>query len=62
MRLHLAEISRHVVQDAHAVLDGAGWHGAADLTVADNITLLPLPAYFPELNPVENVWQYLRQN
>lgn len=28
----------------------------------DNITLLPLPPHSPELNPVENVWQYLRQN
>ena len=49
---------------AHAVLvlDGAGWHGAADLVVPANLTLLPLPPYSPELNPVENVWQYLRQN
>jgi DDE superfamily endonuclease len=64
MRLHLTEISRHIAQGAHAVLvlDGAGWHGAADLTVPDNLTLLPLPPYSPELNPVENVWQYLRQN
>jgi hypothetical protein len=64
MRLHLAEVSRHITPGAHAVLvlDGAGWHGAADLTVPDNITLLPLPPYSPELNPVENVWQYLRSN
>ena len=64
MSLHLAEISRHVAQGAHAVLvlDGAGWHGAADLAIPDNLTLLPLPPYSPELNPVENVWQYLRQN
>ncbi len=64
MRLHLAEISRHVAQGAHAVLvlDGAGWHGAANLAIPDNLTLLPLPPYSPELNPVENVWQYLRQN
>jgi transposase len=64
MGLHLAEIGRHVRPGAHAVLllDGAGWHGAADLAVPDNLTLLPLPPYSPELNPVENVWQYLRQN
>ena len=62
--LHLAEIGRHVAPGAHAlvVLDGAGWHGAGDLTVPDNLTLLPLPPRSPELNPVENVWQYLRQN
>ena len=64
MDLHLAEISRHVAQGAHAVLvlDGAGGHGASDLAIPDNLTLLPLPPYSPELNPVENVWQYLRQN
>ena len=44
------------------VLDGAGWHAAADLPVPENLTLLPLPRYSPALNPVENVWEYLRQN
>ena len=64
MALHLAEISKAVASDAHAVLvlDGAGWHGAKALTVPENITLLPLPRYAPELNPMENVWQYLRAN
>jgi transposase len=65
MNLHLAEISRHVTPGAHAVLwaDGAGWHRiGGKLNVPDNITLLKLPPYSPELNPVENVWQYLRQN
>ena len=64
MNLHLAEIARTVTPGAHAllVLDGAGWHGSKDLAVPDNITLLPLPPYAPELNPVENVWQYLRAN
>ncbi len=64
MRLHLDEISRHVAPGAHAVvvLDGAGWHDTPRLAVPANLTLLPLPPYAPELNPVENVWQYLRQN
>lgn len=64
MRLHLEEIGRHITPGAHAilVLDGAGWHGASALAVPDNLTLLPLPSYSPELNPVENVWEYLRQN
>ena len=35
---------------------------AAQLKVPDNITLLSLPPYSPELNPMENVWDYLRQN
>ncbi len=64
MTKHLAEISRHVAEDAHAVvvLDGAGWHGGNDLIVPDNITLIELPPYSPELNPVENIWEYLRKN
>ena len=64
MNLHLAEIARTVTPGAHAllVLDGAGWHGSKELAAPDNITLLPLPPYAPELNPVENVWQYLRSN
>src|SRR4051794_24986995 len=62
--LHLAEIGRHIAPGAHGVvvLDGAGWHGAGDLVAPENLTLLPLPRYSPELNPVENVWEYLRQN
>ena len=62
--LHLAEIGRHVAPGAHGVvvLDGAGWHAAGGLAVPGNLTLLPLPRYSPELNPVENVWEYLRQN
>jgi len=43
-------------------LDGAGYHGASELKTPDNITLLPLPSYAPELNPMENVWEYLRKN
>lgn len=64
MNAHLAEIGRTVAEGAHAilVLDGAGWHGSAALTVPDNISLLHLPPYSPELNPVENVWAYLRAN
>ena len=64
MNAHLAEISRSVAPGAHAVLilDGAGWHGANALVVPDNLSLLTLPPYSPELNPVENVWQYLRAN
>jgi putative transposase len=65
MNLHLAEISRHVTPGAHAVVwaDGAGWHKTGGkLKLPSNISLLKLPPYSPELNPVENVWQYLRQN
>lgn len=64
MEAHLAEISRRVTAGAHAVLvlDGAAWHTSPNLRVPDNISLLPLPRYSPELNPVENVWEFLRAN
>ncbi len=65
MTLHLKEISKQVDPAAHAivVLDGAGWHQTGGrLVVPENISLLHLPPYSPELNPQENVWQYLRQN
>ena len=64
MNAHLAEIARAVAPGAHAalVLDGAGWHGGQGLAVPENITPITLPPYAPELNPVENVWQYLRGN
>ena len=65
MNLHLEEISCQVTHGSHAVLllDGAGWHQTGEkLRVPGNISLLQLPSYSPELNPVENIWQFLRQN
>lgn len=64
LNAHLQEIARHVAPGAHAVLvlDGAGWHTSHALEIPDNLTCLVLPPYAPELNPVENIWQYLRQN
>ena len=65
MNLHLAEISERVAAGAHAVvtMDGAGWHQPGDrLKVPPNVSVLLLPSYSPQLNPQENVWQYLRQN
>ncbi len=63
MTLFLAEFGRRLPEGVHAalVLDGAGWHGAKELEVPANVTLVPLPAYAPELNPVERVWLYLRE-
>ena len=64
MNHHLSEISSQTAADAHAVviLDRAGWHRSHALVVPDNITLLELPPYSPELNPVERVWHYLRSH
>ena len=64
MNLHLAEIAQAVAPGAHAVLllDQAGWHLSDKLVVPPNLTLLPLPPKCPALNPVENLWQFLRDN
>ncbi len=64
MTEHLAEISKAVDPGAHAVVivDQAGWHLSARLAIPDNITLMPLPSRAPELNPVENIWQFMRDN
>jgi transposase len=64
MNLHLTEISRMVAPGAHAVLllDQAGWHLSVKLVVPANITILPFPPKSPELNPVENIWQFIRDN
>ena len=62
MGVFLAELARAVPAGTHAalVLDGAGWHVSEDLTVPPNLTLIHPPPYSPELNPVERVWEYLR--
>ncbi len=64
MGLHLAEISARVTPGKHCalLLDQAGWHTTGRLAVPSNITIVPLPAKCPELNPVENVWQFMRDN
>src|SRR3954471_20502995 len=64
MTLHLNEIAQAVAPGAHALVlvDQAGWHQAKRLVVPANITLVLLPSKAPELNPVENIWQFLREN
>lgn len=64
MTEHLREISTVIDPGCHAVLmlDQAGWHSSAQLDIPANITLLPLPPRAPELNPAENVWQFMRDN
>ena len=49
--------------DEHAlmVMDGAGWHRSGELDVPGNVSLMILPPYSPELNPIERVWLYLRE-
>ena len=63
MQVFLDRFSETLAEDDHAVmvLDQAGWHGSNALAVPANVTLVPLPAYSPELNPVERVWLYLKE-
>ena len=64
MGLHLVAISAKVASGRHAALltDQAGWHLSSQLLAPSNITIVPLPAKCPELNPQENVWQFMRDN
>ena len=64
MQLHRDEISCNVAAKAHGVvlMDRAGWHSTDKLKVPKILTIILLPSRSPELSPVENIWQYLRQN
>lgn len=64
MREHLALISRATPQDKHSVviMDQASWHQAYLANEFSNLTIIHIPPYSPELNPIEQVWQWLRQN
>ena len=62
MQIFLDEIASRYPHDRIVmVLDGAGWHRGGVLKVPENIWLLSLPPYSPELNPVENIWDELRE-
>ena len=63
MQAFLDAFAETLRDDEHValVLDGAGWHSEKSISVPSNITLVPLPPYSPELNPVERVWLYLKE-
>ena len=60
----LDQFSRSLAPDEHAVMiwDGAGFHRSGELQLPKNVTLLQLPPYSPELNPIENLWHYFRSH
>ena len=64
INLFLGELSRQLAPDVHAVLiwDRAGYHTSGSVEVPTNVSLIPLPPYSPELNPIENLWHYLRSH
>ena len=62
MQIFLDEVaSRHPSDRIILALDGAGWHRSHTLKLPHNLRLLMLPPYSPELNPVENLWDELRE-
>ena len=64
MNHHLRFISEEAGANTQIVLvlDQAGWHMSKKLDVPQNITLMHLPPYSPELNPVERVWAYVKSH
>lgn len=64
MNLFLEELSFAIEPERHVALliDNAGWHKAKNLVVPVNITLIPLPPYAPELNAMEQVWEWIKNH
>ena len=62
MQIFLDEVAaRHPEDRIVMVTDGAGWHRSESLTIPENMRLVKLPPYSPELNPVEHIWDDLRE-
>lgn len=64
INIYLRQFSGQLAAGTHAVLvwDQAGFHTSRRLDIPENITIVPLPPYSPELNPVENLWHYFRSH
>ena len=63
MNAHLKILSEEHPDTCNVlVLDGAGWHRSKELVVPDNVKLIPLPPYSPQLNPIERVWEYIKSH
>jgi transposase len=64
MNIFLSGLSKEVELDKHValIIDNAGWHRAGDIIVPSNITLVPLPPYAPELNAMEQVWEWMKSH
>ena len=61
MNVFLAELSKEYPKDRILlVCDGASWHKSKGLKVPENIALLHIPPYTPEMNPIEQIWKQLR--
>ena len=61
MNIFLSEFAKvNKDQQIVIVMDGAGWHQSKKLIIPNNIRIIILPPYSPELNPVEKLWQYIK--
>jgi len=61
MNLYLTELSTYIEKKIILIMDGAGWHRSNELMNFKNIQIIILPAYSPELNPVEKLWEWLKK-
>lgn len=62
MNVFLEELSQEFNDDFILIMDGAGWHKSKDLQIPKNIQIIILPPYCPELNCVERLWKYVKDN
>jgi transposase len=62
MNVFLKEMSRDISDEFILIMDGAGWHKSKKLIIPQNIQIILLPPYCPELNPVEKLWKYIKDN
>lgn len=62
MNVYLEELSKEIKTDFILIMDGAGWHKSKNLIIPENIQIILLPPYCPELNPVERLWKYIKDN
>jgi len=63
MNIYLQELSNEYPgEEIILIMDQAGWHKSKDLIIPPNIKFIYLPPYSPELNPVERLWKYLKNN
>jgi hypothetical protein len=62
MNVYLEELSKEIKEDFILIMDGAGWHKSKNLIIPKNIQIILLPPYCPELNPVERLWKFIKDN
>jgi transposase len=64
VNVFLRQFTEEISADVHVLLlwDRAGFHRSKEVKIPENVTVVPLPPYSPELNPVENLWHYLRSH